>query len=102
MTAPKLATTRPAALTGTIGQGGLNRPHDVALVQNEDEVRGTDRAHPMGNQKRRSVGQYRGQAALDRLFRFRIEGIRGLVKNENPRVVIERPGNRDPLALSAR
>ncbi|MEE8187786.1 MAG: hypothetical protein V3T80_01145 [Kiloniellales bacterium] len=33
MTAPRLATTRPAALTGTIGQGGLNRPHDVALVQ---------------------------------------------------------------------
>ena len=33
MTAPKLATTRPAALTGTIGQGGANRIHDVALVQ---------------------------------------------------------------------
>ncbi len=33
MTAPKLATTRPAALTGAIGQGGLNRVHDVALVQ---------------------------------------------------------------------
>ncbi len=33
MTAPRLATTRPAALTGTIGQGGLNRVHDVSLVQ---------------------------------------------------------------------
>ncbi len=33
MTAPKFATTRPAALTGTIGQGGFNRIHDVALVQ---------------------------------------------------------------------
>ncbi len=33
MTAPKLAISRPAALTGTIGQGGLNRVHDVALVQ---------------------------------------------------------------------
>jgi hypothetical protein len=33
MTAARLATTRVAALTGTIGQGGVNRIHDVALVQ---------------------------------------------------------------------
>ncbi len=33
MTTPKFATSRPAALTGTLGQGGVNRPHDVALVQ---------------------------------------------------------------------
>ncbi len=33
MTAPRLATTRPAALTGRVGQGGDNRVHDVALVQ---------------------------------------------------------------------
>ncbi len=33
MTAPKLATTRPAALTGRVGQGGDTRVHDVALVQ---------------------------------------------------------------------
>ena len=33
MSAPKLATTRPAALTGRVGQGGDNRVHDVALVQ---------------------------------------------------------------------
>jgi len=33
MTAPKLAISRPAALTGRVGQGGDNRVHDVALVQ---------------------------------------------------------------------
>jgi len=33
MTAPKLATSRPAALTGRVGQGGNNRVHDVALIQ---------------------------------------------------------------------
>ncbi len=33
MTAPKLPTSRPAALTGTLGQGGVNRAHDVGLVQ---------------------------------------------------------------------
>ncbi len=33
MTAPRLATTRPAALAGRVGQGGDNRIHDVALVQ---------------------------------------------------------------------
>ncbi len=33
MPAPKLADTRPAALTGRIGLNGDNRIHDVALVQ---------------------------------------------------------------------
>ena len=33
MIAPKLALSRPAALTGRVGQGGDNRVHDVALVQ---------------------------------------------------------------------
>ncbi len=33
MTAPKLATSHPAVLTGRVGQGGENRIHDVALVQ---------------------------------------------------------------------
>jgi len=33
MTTPKLAATRPAALTGRIGLNGENRIHDVALVQ---------------------------------------------------------------------
>ena len=33
VTATKLATSRPAALTGRVGQGGDNRIHDVALVQ---------------------------------------------------------------------
>ena len=33
MTAPKLAATRPAALTGSVSQGGENRIHDIALVQ---------------------------------------------------------------------
>ena len=27
------ATTNPARLTGTVGKNGMNRPHDVALVQ---------------------------------------------------------------------
>ncbi len=33
MTAPRRATTRPAILTGRVGQSGDNRIHDVALVQ---------------------------------------------------------------------
>ncbi len=33
MTAPKLAISYPAALSGRVGQGGDNRVHDVALVQ---------------------------------------------------------------------
>ena len=33
MAKPMLATSRPAALTGTFGQSGVNRVHNVALVQ---------------------------------------------------------------------
>ena len=33
MTTLRFATSRPAALTGRVGQGGDNRIHDVTLVQ---------------------------------------------------------------------
>ncbi len=39
MTAPKLAISRPATLTGRVGQGGDNRIHDVALVHAEAQQR---------------------------------------------------------------
>jgi hypothetical protein len=46
MTTPRLATTRPAALTGRVGQGGDNRIHDVALVQALLGMRRDKRSRP--------------------------------------------------------
>ncbi len=77
MTAPKLATSRPAALTGTIGQGGLNRVHDVALVQ---ALLGAKRAkggrpYLSGN----VTGGYDKETAVA-LLRFRIDQRDGSIK----------------------
>ncbi len=71
MTAPKLAATRPAALTGTIGQGGFNRVHDVALVQ---ALLGTKRAKGGRPYLRGDhvTGRY-DRATADALLRFRMD-----------------------------
>ena len=71
MTAPKLATTRPAALTGTIGQGGVNRVHDVALVQALLGVRRDKRARPYlrGDHV---TGKY-DRASAEALLRYRMD-----------------------------
>ena len=70
MTAPKLATSRPAALTGRVGQGGDNRAHDVALVQ---ALLGAKRAkggrfYMAGN----VTGKYDKETAVA-LLRFRMD-----------------------------
>ncbi len=78
MTAPKLALTRPAALTGRVGQGGDNRPHDVALVQ---ALLGLKRAK--GGRMYLSgdhvTGKY-DRATAEALMRFRIDQRDGSIK----------------------
>jgi hypothetical protein len=71
MTAPKLATSRPAALTGTVGQGGVNRIHDVALVQ---ALLGTKRDRKSNRPYLRDhvTGKYDG-ATAEALVRYRID-----------------------------
>ena len=70
MTAPKLALSRPAALTGRVGQGGDNRVHDVALVR---ALLGAKRAkggrpYMAGN----VTGKYDKETAVA-LMRFRMD-----------------------------
>ncbi len=77
MTAPKLATTRPAALTGRVGQGGDNRVHDVALVQ---ALLGAKRAkggrpYMSGN----VTGKYDKETAVA-LLRYRMDQRDGSIK----------------------
>ncbi len=78
MTAPKLATSRPAALTGRVGQGGDNRVHDVALVQ---ALLGLKRAK--GGRMYLSgdhvTGKY-DRATAEALMRFRIDQRDGSMK----------------------
>ena len=71
MTAPKLATTRPAALTGRVGQGGDNRVHDVALVQ---ALLGLKRAKNgrMYLRDNHVTGKY-DRATAEALLRFRMD-----------------------------
>ncbi len=84
MTGPRLATTRPAALTGRVGQGGDNRVHDVALVQallGLKRAKG-GRAYLSGDHV---TGKY-DRATAEALLRFRMD---------------QRDGNiRQPLARS--
>ncbi len=77
MTAPKLALTRPAALTGRVGQGGDNRVHDVALVQallGAKRARG-GRPYMAGN----VTGKYDKETAVA-LLRYRMDQRDGSIK----------------------
>jgi hypothetical protein len=84
MTAPRLATTRPAALTGTIGQGGLNRVHDVALVQALLGARRDKRARPY--LRDHVTGKY-DQATANALMGYRMD-----MRDQNIRRPLARSG----------
>ena len=71
MTAPKRAATRPAALTGRVGQGGDNRVHDVALVQallGQKRDRKSNRPYLRGH----VTGKY-DKFTAEALMRFRMD-----------------------------
>ncbi len=78
MTAPRLATTRPAALTGRVGQGGDNRIHDVALVQ---ALLGVKRARGGRTYLRgdHGTGKY-DRATAEALLRFRMDQRDGTIR----------------------
>ncbi len=86
MTAPKLAATRPAALTGSVSQGGENRIHDIALVQ---ALLGLKRAKGgrMYLRDNHVTGKY-DQATAGALLRFRMDqpnpNVRGPLARSGP------------------
>ena len=83
MTAPKLAATRPAALTGRVGQGGDNRIHDVTLVQALLGAKRDKSSRPY--LRKHAPGKY-DKVTAEALMRFRMN---------------QRDGNmRQPLARS--
>ena len=92
MTAPKLATSRPAALTGRVGHGGDNRIQDVALIQALLGVRRDKRARPYlcGHHV---TGKY-DRVTADTLMRYRLDrrdAENGLVRFISPILCIARP-----------
>ncbi len=77
MTTPKLALSRPAALTGRVGQGGDNRVHDVALVQALLGAKRAKGGRPyMGGNV---TGKYDKETAVA-LLRFRMDQRDGSIK----------------------
>ncbi|MCH8998199.1 MAG: hypothetical protein IID48_08010 [Proteobacteria bacterium] len=77
MTEPKLATSRPAALTGRVGQGGDNRVHDVALVQALLGLKRAKGGRPYLAGK--VTGSYDKETAVA-LLRFRMDQRDGSIK----------------------
>ena len=77
MTAPKFATSSPAALTGTLGQGGVNRVHDVALVQALLGARRDRRGRPY--LRDHVTGKY-DQATATALMGYRMDQREGSIK----------------------
>lgn len=77
MAKPKLATSRPAALTGTLGQGGVNRPHDVALVQALLGAKRDKRGRPY--LRERVTGKYDRDTA-EALLSYRMDQRDGNIK----------------------
>lgn len=67
----------------------------AAAVQKHNPICSHDRRKIVGNDEK---GRY---SALDRLFVFRIERRRRLIENDDRRVLQDRPGDADPLALTA-
>ena len=77
MAKPKLATSRPAALTGTLGQGGVNRLHDVALIQALLGAKRDKRGRPY--LPGRVTGKYDKETA-EALLRYRMDQRDGDIK----------------------
>lgn len=75
--------------------------HEVTSFQHKNPARIPDRAQSVCDHERRTVHKQLVQALVHGSFRLRIERARRFVEYQHRRPVIERPGNRDPLLLTA-
>ena len=74
---------------------------DPATVQKYNPICSHDRRKIVGNDEKTTTDGKGRYSALDRLFVFRIERRRRLIENDDRRVLQDRPGDADPLALTA-
>ena len=77
-------------------------PDDLALVQHDDLVRVQNRAHPLGDDQRRSALHQHVQRLADLRLRLGIDGGGEVVENQDPRVEQECPRDGNTLLLAAR
>src|SRR5690606_29352697 len=76
--------------------------HDAAAVDDEDPVGVADGAEPVGDDEAGPPLHQPLQRLLDEAFALDIECARRLIENQDPRVLQDRAGDADPLALPAR
>ena len=75
---------------------------DPAPVDHEDHVRRQDRREPVRDRDRGSAVHERHQRRLDQPLRGRVERRGRLVQDQDPRILQDDPGDREPLLLAAR
>ena len=74
---------------------------DPSLVEDDDLVGGADAGQPVGDDQQGTAGGQRGQRPLDRGLGVRVGVGGGLVEHQHRRVGEQRPGDGDPLRLTA-
>ena len=74
---------------------------DPPTVEHDDRVGTANGGQAVRDHERRAIEQQRGQGFLDQTLGFVVEGGRGFVENQERRVLEQRAGNRQTLALAA-
>jgi len=74
---------------------------DLAVLENEDLIRVTDRGESVSDDKRCAAFHQRVEAVLDHRLGFAIERRCGLVEDENPRIGHDGAGDGNALFLAA-
>ncbi len=92
------------AVEGTLPDELLVRADvdNAALVEDSDAIGEVQRGAAVGYQERRAALHDHAQGGVDPLFHLGVDGARGVVEDEDARVGEDRPGERHPLALTAR
>ena len=75
---------------------------DAAAFEHEDHVRIDDRRQAVSDGQRRTIARDLLQLCLDRLLRFRVEGRRRFVEDEDRRLLENGARDRDALLFAAR
>ena len=74
---------------------------ELAAIEGEDTVGVAERGEPVGDRDRRPPADQNGERLLDALLRLGVDVARRLVEHEHPRIVEQRPRDREPLLLAA-
>ena len=85
-----------------LGQVGVRAlVDDVAVVEHDDAIGKMQRRHAVRDQQGGSVGEHGTQVVVDRFLGPRVDRTRGVIEDEHGRIGKDRPGEGDPLALTA-